>query len=430
MLKNLDPLLSPALLAILREMGHGDEIAIVDANFPAAANARRIVRLDGVSATTALQAILSVMPLDDFGPECAWRMEVVGDPDADLPVYREFRALLSRESAGEATLSALERHAFYARARDAFAIVATSETRLYGNILLRKGVVRPRDEASGKPVLVDAHQHYWSLARGDYGWLTPALGPIHRDFGPHDLAPIVDRHGITHTVLVQAAPTVAETEYLLAIADCTASVAAVTGWIDMRGDPATLARLARHPKMRAIRPMLQDVPDANWILDPACRPMLTAIAQHGLLFEFLGKPGHLDAARRLLDEHPALTVVIDHGMKPDIASGAFDDWATRIAEIAARPNALCKLSGLITEAGPGWSISRVERYVRHVVDTFGPDRVMWGSDWPVVDLAGGYDAWRAATLALLDSRSEAPAILGATAARVYRIGAVRHASAP
>jgi L-fuconolactonase len=241
---------------------------------------------------------------------------------------------------------------------------------------------------------------------------------------------MLDRHGITQTVLVQAAPTVSETEYLLAIADRTPSVAAVTGWIDMRGDPAFLARLSRHPKLRAIRPMLQDIPDADWILAPACRPMLAAIAQHGLVFEFLGKPRHLATALRLLDENAALTVVIDHGMKPDIAAGAFDDWAARMADIAARPNALCKLSGLVTEAGSDWSISRIERYVRHLVDSFGPDRVMWGSDWPVVDLAGGYDAWRAATLALLDSRNEAPAILGATAARVYRIGAVRHAAAP
>lgn len=429
MLKELDPLLSPALLAVLREMGHGDEIAIVDANFPAAANARRLLRLDGVPATGALRSILSLMPLDDFAADCAWRMEVVGDPDADLPIYREFRRLLALESGGRATLSALERHAFYTRAREAFAIVATSETRLYGNILLRKGVVRPREDRAAA-VLVDAHQHYWTLARGDYGWLTPALGPIHRDFGPHDLAPTLERHGITHTVLVQAAPTVAETRHLLEIADKVESVAAVTGWVDMRGDPAGLAPVMRHPKLRAIRPMLQDIPDADWILDPACRPMLAAIRQQGLGFEFLGKPRHLEAARRLLEENPGLTVIIDHAMKPDIASGTFDDWAARMTDIAARPNALCKLSGLVTEAGAGWSIARLERYVRHVVDTFGPDRVMWGSDWPVVELAGGYDAWRAATLALLDSRSEAPAVLGATAARVYRIGAVRQASAP
>lgn len=144
MLKNIDPLLTPDLLAILRAMGHGDEIAIVDANFPAASMAQRLVRLDGVAATRALDAVLSVMPLDDFAGHAAFRMEVVGDPKAEQPIYGEFRQILARHETGEAAqLGALERFAFYDRARAAYAIVATGETRLYGNILLMKGVIRP-----------------------------------------------------------------------------------------------------------------------------------------------------------------------------------------------------------------------------------------------------------------------------------------------
>lgn len=143
MLKGLDPLLSPDLLKTLRAMGHGDEIALVDANFPASSLGPPTLRLDGVSATAALDAILSVLPLDDFVPEACWRMEVVGAPDAEQPIFAEFRAIVAaREGAGFA-LARLERHAFYARAAKAFAIVATGETRLYGNILLKKGVVRP-----------------------------------------------------------------------------------------------------------------------------------------------------------------------------------------------------------------------------------------------------------------------------------------------
>ena len=138
-------------------------------------------------------------------------------------------------------------------------------------------------------------------------------------------------------------------------------------------------------------------------------------------FEFLGTPRHLSTALELARRHPELTLILDHGLKPEIAKAAFDDWAAGMTELAALPQVVCKLSGLVTEAGPDWSLSRIERYVRHIVDAFGPARVMWGSDWPVVDLAGGYDAWRAATLALLDSRTEAPAILGVTTARVYRI---------
>lgn len=144
MLKSIDPLLSPDLLAALRAMGHGDTIALVDANFPAAANAQRLIRLDGHGVIRVLDAVLSVLPLDDFAPDAAIRMDVVGDATAERPVFADFRACLARHEPqpGQA-LGALERHAFYAAARAAFAIVATGETQLYGNILLRKGVIRP-----------------------------------------------------------------------------------------------------------------------------------------------------------------------------------------------------------------------------------------------------------------------------------------------
>lgn len=143
MLKDLDPLLSPELLMVLRAMGHGDDIVVVDANFPASAMARRLVRLDGVPATAVTDAILSVMPLDDFVPEAAWRMEVVGDPRAEQPIFAEFRAIIARREGAAFKLAALERFAFYERAKNAYAIVATGEERLYGNIILKKGVVRP-----------------------------------------------------------------------------------------------------------------------------------------------------------------------------------------------------------------------------------------------------------------------------------------------
>lgn len=143
MLKDLDPLLSPDLLHALRAMGHGDEIVVADANFPAASMGRRLLRLDGVSAAAAADAILSVMPLDDFAPESAWRMEVVGAPDAEQPIFAEFRDVIAFREGGRFRLAALERFAFYERAKAAFGIVATGEARLYGNLILRKGVVRP-----------------------------------------------------------------------------------------------------------------------------------------------------------------------------------------------------------------------------------------------------------------------------------------------
>ena len=143
MLKGLDPLLSADLLQVLRAMGHGDELAIVDANFPAATMGRRVVRLDGVSATRALEAVLSVVPLDDFVDEPCLRMEVVGDPDALPEVCAEFQTIIDRAENSRFPLAKLERFAFYERARQAFALVQTGETRLYGNLLLKMGVVRP-----------------------------------------------------------------------------------------------------------------------------------------------------------------------------------------------------------------------------------------------------------------------------------------------
>ena len=142
MLKGLDPLLSPDLLRALRAMGHGDNLVIVDANYPAESAGRPVLRFDGHPATAMLDAVLSVFPLDTFVPEAAWVMAVVGEPDAEEPIFAEFRSLIRRHEGDGFTLAKLERFAFYQRARAAFAIVATGERRLYGNIILKKGVIR------------------------------------------------------------------------------------------------------------------------------------------------------------------------------------------------------------------------------------------------------------------------------------------------
>jgi L-fuconolactonase len=273
-------------------------------------------------------------------------------------------------------------------------------------------------------MLVDAHQHFWSIARGDYGWLTPeTAGAIYRDVLPVDLEPHLKRHGITRTVLVQAAPSIEETEYLLGLADATAWVGAVVGWIDF-GKPEHLAHLKRwshHKKFRGVRPMIQDIDDDNWVLNPAFDTIFQAIQDHDLHFEFLGQPRHLQAALMLQKRFPGLHVVLDHAMKPDIRRGPFEPWAMGMTTLARETNADCKLSGLVTEAASGWTLQDLKPYVDHVVSMFGPSRVLWGSDWPVVNLNGSYDAWRAVTLALVGAHPGASQILGGTAARVYRL---------
>ena len=144
MLKNIDPVLSPALLSTLREMGHGDELAIVDANYPAVSSGRPVIRMDGVpSATRIMEAVLTLMPLDEFVPCAAFHMQVVGDPSAEMPIFAEFRGLLQRYEPNAAKLEGIERFAFYERVMRAFAVVATGERRLYGNLILKKGIVRP-----------------------------------------------------------------------------------------------------------------------------------------------------------------------------------------------------------------------------------------------------------------------------------------------
>ncbi len=274
------------------------------------------------------------------------------------------------------------------------------------------------------PMRVDAHHHVWRLARGDYGWLTPALAPIYRDFALDDLRPLLREADIGATVLVQAAPTEAETRFLLAIARASAGlVRGVVGWVDCaRADAVTrLSRLARDPLLKSVRPMLQDIPDPEWILRPEVQPAIKALPQLGLRFDALVRPTQLPALRRLLDRHPDLAVVIDHGGKPAIAANVRQPWATEMTALARHPQVHCKLSGLATEAGPDWSIDSLSRYVDHLLSCFGAMRLMWGSDWPVVELAGGYRRWVAATDTLLAglSADDREAIRGGNARRFY-----------
>ncbi len=274
-----------------------------------------------------------------------------------------------------------------------------------------------------KPPVIDAHQHFWKVERGDYGWLRPELGSIYRDFGPTDLAPFMVRHHIEKTIVVQAAPTVAETEYLLQIAESTASVAGVVGWADFEASDAeeVIARLSANRLLVGLRPMVQDIADDDWLLRPGLDQAFRALVRHGLVFDALVLPRHLGQLSRIVERYPDLPVVIDHLAKPAIAVGALDPWRADMAVFQQFPQVFCKLSGMVTEAGFDWSVEDLLPYARHIMQIFGPERVIWGSDWPVVDLGGGYDVWRAATLEILQevAPSEKDAILGGNAQRLY-----------
>jgi L-fuconolactonase len=275
---------------------------------------------------------------------------------------------------------------------------------------------------------IDAHQHFWRPARGDYGWLTPDAHPaLCRDFGPEDLAPLLRKARVERTVLVQAAPTCAETKYLLRIAQATPFVAGVVGWTDLEAPeaPERIRAMGEDPKLLGLRPMLQDLDDDAWILRPCVAPALDAIEAADLRFDALVKPRHLQSLVRLLERRPGLKVVIDHGAKPDIAGGGLADWAAAMRRLAAETDVVCKLSGLATEAATGWDAEALRPYVETLLEAFGPARLMWGSDWPVVNEAGGYAAWREAAEALTAgcSAQDRALIFGGTAAAFYGLAA-------
>jgi L-fuconolactonase len=270
---------------------------------------------------------------------------------------------------------------------------------------------------------IDAHQHFWRLDRGDYGWLTPELAAIHRDFLPDDLAPIIARHGIDRTILVQAAPTIAESAFLLALAARTPFIAGVVGWVDFTAPDAaeTIARMAADPLLVGLRPMVHDIADPTWLQRMDLVPAIQAMVGHHLVFDALVRPQHLGALRRFIDRFPDLQVVVDHGGKPEIRQRVEASWRADLRAIAANERVVCKLSGLITEAATDWRPDQVLPYCDRLLQMFGPQRLLWGSDWPVVNLAGGYDVWRAlAGEALQDlSAADRAAVLGGNAARVY-----------
>lgn len=270
---------------------------------------------------------------------------------------------------------------------------------------------------------IDAHQHFWSLDRGDYGWLNPSLGPIYRDFSPSDLLALLKTARIDGTILVQAAPTVNETEYLLSIANSYDWVLGVVGWVDMDSDDClqNLEKLSANKKLCGIRPMIHDIDDEKWMLRPGLDKVFNKLIELNLTFDALVRPVHLKHLRELLRRYPQLACVIDHGAKPEIRENKFDDWADDMLALANETSALCKLSGLATESPPNWTAQTLEPYVKHILGAFGAKRAMFGSDWPVLLLAGDYQGWVdvAEELTASLSKDEKDFLFGKTAAKFY-----------
>jgi len=244
---------------------------------------------------------------------------------------------------------------------------------------------------------IDSHHHFWSLDRNDYHWMPPSggsAGPLREDYLPDRLAPFLHANNVVGTVLVQAAQTTEETMFLLGLASSTEYVLGVTGWVHLDSETAMdeLCRLEALGPLVAIRPMLHDIADARWITKGVVGDNLAALAAHGQRFEILSYAEHLAACFATLEAIPNLPVVIDHLSKPRYLAEADVEWRHWMSRFAERPNTFCKLSGIVTEIGPGWTIADVEPVARFVIESFGPDRVMFGSDWPVCRQVAEYDA--------------------------------------
>ncbi len=280
--------------------------------------------------------------------------------------------------------------------------------------------------------IIDAHAHVWDPERGDYGWLTPALPGLFRRIDPQELRSHLTRAGVSGAVLVQAAPTPAESDYLLSIAQRTSWVRGVVGWVgfDAPDVEQQIAKRAAQAKFVGVRPMLQDIADADWILDPSRARALNALALHGLVFDALIKPVHLSRIEKLARRHPELAIVIDHAAKPTIGASVDRAWREGLRALASCENVTCKLSGLLTEVAPEVAPTKVLEYAETVLQLFGPSRIIWGSDWPVLTLASSYEQWYELTQRALSSLSEAEcsAVMGGNAARIYRLKA--HQAAP
>ncbi|OCT12597.1 amidohydrolase [Paenibacillus pectinilyticus] len=275
---------------------------------------------------------------------------------------------------------------------------------------------------------IDAHQHYWKVERGDYGWIVPDLKVLYRDFGPEDLNLHLRNHHLNGSIVVQAAPSLEETDYILNLASSHDSILGVVGWLDLN-DPQHrqhFERFRRHPKFVGFRIMIQEMPDANDILNPHFVEALRSYAYEAVPIDLLVLSHQLAPLAELLDVVPGLHGVINHLAKPRIVEGLLEPWLSDMRRISAHPNIYCKLSGMVTEADhKNWKTSDFRPYVQKVLELFGSKRVMFGSDWPVCLLAADYDQVVEVLMESLSSswgENETALLFGENAKTFYKLG--------
>jgi len=278
-------------------------------------------------------------------------------------------------------------------------------------------------------MIIDSHQHFWQVGRFDYPWMSSDLGVLYRDYLPPVLKPILNANGVEKTVLVQASNSVAESRWLLELADQYPFIAGVVGWVNLRSEEVEteLLEFTAHQKFKGVRHLVESEPADDWLIQPEVLRGLRQLSVHDLAYDLLVHPRHLMHVSKVAEHCPDLRLVIDHMAKPAIARGEFDGWAKQFKPLALFPNLHCKLSGLVTEANwSTWTIDDLRPFVDCALDSFGPDRMMFGSDYPVCLLAATYervlDSFHEALKHLDDS--DRTKIFSENAKNFYRLEAV------
>ncbi len=271
---------------------------------------------------------------------------------------------------------------------------------------------------------IDAHQHFWKYDAVEYDWIDDEMKPIQRDFLPPDLKKELTATGIDAAISVQARQTVAETQWLLSLAEAYPYLAGVTGWVPLI-DPKLhhlLDRLVTHKKLRAVRHVLQGEKDERYLLRPDFERGIRILSHYNLVYEILIYSRQLPQTIEFVDAHPNQRFVLDHIAKPPIKAGQMEPWATALKNLARRPNIICKVSGVVTEAVyNGWTKVQIIPYLDATLEAFGPKRLMFGSDWPVCLVATTYQNWHslvqdwASTLSVAEQEQ----LFGLTAVEAY-----------
>lgn len=284
-----------------------------------------------------------------------------------------------------------------------------------------------------KPMRVDAHQHFWRYSSEEFGWINDAMAAIRRDFLPDDLRPLLDEAGIDATVAVQACQSIDETEWLLALAVEHDWIAGVVGWVPLASEQvdATLDQLTTHTKLKGVRHILQAEPDAYMQREDFNRG-IARLRQYSLTYDVLVFQHQLPSAIQFVDRHPEQPFVLDHVAKPLIAKHEIEPWRTQMRELARRPHVSCKLSGMVTEADfHAWTIEDLKPYVETAIEAFGPERLLFGSDWPVCAVAASYARWVGVVSGFLKelSSDEQELIFGRNAVKFYGLESSRGGNA-